>query len=339
MKEPLVSIIIANWNGGSVFEDCIKSLSKIDYRNWELVVVDNGSTDDSIEKLESFRGIKVKTIKNKENVGFAKANNQGVAVSKGKYVLLLNNDTKVEVSFLSKMVQRMMEDDTIGAIQPKILIMDKPELMDNAGSFMTRIGFLDHWGFLQKDSKEFENERDIFSAKGACILIRKDVVDKVGLFDDDFVSYFEESDFCWKVWLVGKRVVFFPNAKIYHKVGYTIRRLNVLNINFHYYKNRICSLLKSFGLLNLIVVLPIHIIISLGIAFAFLLKGSIKNATMIFRALWWNLVHLPSTLRKRSKIQKLRVVSDGVMFKELMVPVDWGKFYKDFKRVEKDIGN
>ena len=182
--KPLVSVIIVNWNGGQVFKECLSSLSKIDYPNWELIIVDNGSTDGSenLEKdLRPPKGYRV--IHNKKNLGFAPANNQGVELATGKYILLLNNDTKVDLDFLSKLVARMETDPKLAVIQPKIYLMDKPGILDNAGSFFTKIGFLHHWGFMQKDGPEFSVEREIFSAKGACMLIRKKVVEKVAKTD------------------------------------------------------------------------------------------------------------------------------------------------------------
>lgn len=327
-NNPLVSIIIVNWNGGEVFENCLNSIKKIDYPNFELIIIDNGSTDGTQRHAQ---------IKNKTNLGFAPANNQGVKLAKGKYALLLNNDTKVTKDFLSLMVDRMESDNSIAVIQPKILMMDKPGFLDNAGSFFTKIGFLEHWGFGQKDSKEFDKEKEIFSAKGACMLVRKDLVDKIGLFDSNFVSYFEESDFCWRVWLNGFRVIFYPKAKIYHKVGFTIKRLDVGNINYHYYKNRITSLIKNLGFLNLITIVPIHLSISLGISLAFLVRGKPKNSVMIAKAIFWNIKNISKILSKREDVQKLRIISDREIFRKLSKKVDLSKFFNDFKRVENDI--
>lgn len=338
MIKPLVSIIIANWNGGKVFKNCLDSLVKINYPNWELIVVDNGSTDRS-NKLAQKLKLPAKTllIQNKTNLGFVKANNQGYKESRGKYILLLNNDTKVDPSFLNILVSKAIEDSTIGVLQPKMFLMDKKGYLDNAGSFLTRIGFWHHWGFLEKDSKEFDKEREIFSAKGACMLIKRSVIEKAGLFDNDFVQYFEETDFCWRVWLSGFRVLFYPKAVIYHKVGFTIRRQNVLDINFHYYKNRVASQLKNFSLINIILILMPHLIISIGVAFLFLIRGKVNNSLMIISAIWWNTTNLLGTLKKRSFIQKNRVVSDDFLINKLSVPVNWSRFINDFKRVEEDI--
>lgn len=338
MSQKLVSIIIVNWNGGKVLEDCLNSLEKISYKNWQLVFVDNGSNDGSDAFPEKIlTSLKISIIKNKENLGFAYANNQGFEKAKGEYILLLNNDTVVTTNFLSILVDKMNLDSSLGVTQPKIYMLDKKGYLDNAGSFITRIGFWDHWGFGEKDSQEFNIEKEIFSAKGACMLIRKSVIEKVDLFDPDFVSYFEESDFCWRVWLAGYRVLYYPKSHIYHKVGFTIKRQNVLNINFHYYKNRICSLIKNLEILNLLITLSSHLFISLGIAFIFLVRGNRKGSIMIIQAIMWNIININKTLNKRVHVQKTRKISDRQLFKNLLHPVNWIKFFRDFKRVEEDI--
>jgi GT2 family glycosyltransferase len=270
-------------------------------------------------------------------LGFAQANNQGCEVARGKYILLLNNDTLVEPDFLSKLVSRIEKDSSLGVIQPKIYMMDKPGYLDNCGSFLTRIGFLSHWGFGEKDGKEFNSEREIFSAKGACMLIRREVIEKVGLFDPDFVSYFEESDFCWRVWLGGWKVLFYPETSICHKIGFTIRRLDVVNLNFHYYKNRISSLTKNLGTFNLLTILPLHLAISFGIFISMLLRGRAKESLIIVKAILWNVIFLPKLLKKRAWVQKMRKLGDRELFKKILLPVNWSKFYGDFKRVETDL--
>jgi len=331
---------MANWNGGDVYKKCLYSLAKITYSNWELVVVDNGSTDGTTDiSLDPKYKIKNSIlIKNKTNLGFAPANNQGLEKSNGKYLLLLNNDTLVDEDFLNVMVEKMEKDISIGVLQPKIRMMDTPSYLDNAGSFFTRIGFLHHWGFGKKDGKEFDKEREVFSTKGACMLIRKSVLEKTqSLFDNDFMSYFEETDFCWRVWLAGYRVIYFPKTEIKHKVGYTIKRLDVGNLNFHYYKNRICSLIKNLSIPSLFYILPAHIIVSLGIYFVFLIRGNGKNSSLIIKAFIWNISNINRTINKRFAIQATRKITDKDLFNKLTVPVNWKAFFDDFRRVEKDI--
>ncbi len=338
-KLPLVSIIIINWNGGSVFKDCLTSLSQITYPNWELVVVDNGSTDESLSFAKNFSlaKVKVQILENKTNVGFAPANNQGFEVSRGEYVLLLNNDTKVEKDFLTKMVAKMESDPTIGVMQPKIYMMDKPEYLDNAGSFFTKTGFLIHWGFGKKDATEFDQEREVFTVKGACMLVRRELITKVGLFDPDFVSYFEETDFCWRVWLVGFRCIYFPGTHIYHKVGFTSQRLEVISVNYHSLKNRIVSLIKNLNGFNLIGVMFQHMAILIGLTFYYLIKFQFRQAKMFIDAIVWNIGHLSSTFVKRRKIQKLRKVSDKYIFDKVCQKFEIVEMFKHFSHVEKNL--
>lgn len=334
-KDPLVSIIIVNFNGGKVIEECLASIKKLTYSNFETIIIDNASTDGTG---------KYATIKNKKNLGFAVANNQGAKLAKGKYILLLNNDTKVPPKLLNILVKRAEKSPKIGVIQPKIYIMDNPQYLDNAGSFLTQIGFLRHWGFQSKDSAEFGKEREIFSAKGACMLIRKDVIDQTGLFDESFFMYFEESDFCWRVWIAGYKIIFYPKIHIYHKVGFTTKRADVLILNYHYYKNRITSLIKNFDNFNVSWIVPLHIFLSLGIATVFFARGSMKKSSLILLAIKWNLTHLGAILEERKKVQKLRKVPDSYIFERIGRKVNMIKllmfkdsFFEDFKRVEKDI--
>ncbi|HWA52012.1 MAG TPA: glycosyltransferase family 2 protein [Patescibacteria group bacterium] len=326
--KPKVSIIIVNFNGGEVFENCLQSIKKLDYTNYETIVFDNGSRDGT-QKYAS--------LKSKKNIGFVGGNNEALKIAKGKYILLLNNDTLVKKDLLDVMVNKMESDETIGVIQPKIYLMDKKDYLDNAGSFWTNIGFLDHWGFNQKDSKEYDSEREIFSAKGACMMIRKDLIKKIGLFDEDYFAYFEESDFCFRVWIAGKRVVYFPKTSIQHKVGFTTKRSNVSFLNYLYYRNRIQCLIKNLEVKDLISVLSAHFFVSLGIAFVFLIRGSIENFFLVMRAIKWNFVNLNATLKKRKNVQNYRVYKDEEIFARVGHKVNWSKFFGDFKRIEKDL--
>lgn len=335
-NEPLVSIIIVNWNGEEVFRECLKSLAKIKYKNYELIIVDNNSVDGSENFYKKIKLNNTRTIilKNTQNLGFAPANNQGFKKSKGEFLLLLNNDTKVAKDFLNIMVEKMKSDNSIGALQPKIFLMDKKNYLDNAGSFMTRTGFLQHWGFMRKDSREFDQEREVFSAKGACLLIRTDVVKKTKLFDDRFVSYFEETDFCWKVWLVGKRVIYYPKTFIFHKVGFTSKKQNQIEVNFNSFKNRICSLLKNLDDRNLILIGGVHLILILGLSIYYLVKLEFYKSWMIIKSILWNLINIEETIREREFIKKIRKITDDEIFSKLMINMSFNEMFTHFGRVE-----
>lgn len=336
MLPPKVSILIVNWNGKEVFKDCLEALEKLTYPSWELILVDNGSIDGS-ENLVSDYKLNFKEyilIKNPKNLGFAPANNQGIKRSSGEYILLLNNDTKITPDFLSIMVDRMEQEQEIGAMQPKIFLSDLEGYLDNAGAFLTTSGFLQHWGFKKKDSNEFDNERLIFSAKGACLLTRKALVDKIGLFDDDFGSYFEESDFCYRVWLAGFKVLYYPRARIYHRLGATSKKMNQYFVNYHSFKNRILSLFKNLETKNLIMILIPHLVIVSGLSFYYLLRLDFKKSWMVFSSLLWNLGNIFSSINKRIKVQSLRKVSDDDIFPYILENVKLSDMFAHFKKVE-----
>lgn len=335
-KLPQVSIIIVNWNGGKIFKNCLKSLEKLLYPNWELIIVDNGSNDNSelLYKEVHLNAKRVKLLKNKTNLGFAEANNQGYKVSKGEFVLLLNNDTKITPNFLNVLLKSFEKDKKLGVVQPKIKVMDKKDRLDNSGTFLTKTGFLEHWGYMEKDGKEFNKEKYIFSAKGACMLTKREVIDKVGLFDKDFGSYFEESDFCWRAWLAGWKVKYIPNTYIYHKVGFTSKKMSQIDVNYVSLKNRICSFCKNLDQKNLFLILGTHIIIIIGLGVYYLIKLEFSKSSMVFRALSWNITNIDKTRKKRYKVQKLRTKKDDEIFKYFMHKVDWSKQFSHFRKVE-----
>ncbi len=332
MKYPLVSIIIVNWNGKDLLSACLASFKKVDYPRMEIIVVDNGSTDGSVEMSRRFR---VKLIKNKENLGFVGGNNQGFAEARGKYVLLINNDTEVEPDFLKILVGVMESRPKVAAVQPKIILKSLGKLQSGS-SFFTSNGFLHHYGFLKDpDDPVFNKEMKIFSANGACVLIRKEIVDKTGgLFDPDFFAYFEESDFCWRMILAGYDILYYPQAVIYHKGRQTSRRLTSGFTQYHSFKNRLCSLLKNLSAKEAVKVLPVHIVFSGIWIGGFIVTGKFESALSIPRAYWWNLRHLKETWQKRRFVQdKIRRIPDSKIMKELKRRQELGSYLLFFYKM------
>lgn len=315
MINPKISIIIVNYNQVKITIDCLDSLSKIAYPNYEIILVDNNSQDDSIKKIKE-KYPKIKLIEIQENSGFTGGNNTGLKSANGDFILLLNNDTKVKPNFLEPLVEDMLSDSKLGIIQSKILVMDNPRFLDNVVSYQTVTGFLYHQGYLDKDGPKYSNFLYSFSAKGACILIRKEVL-KLELFDDDYFAYFEETDLCWRAWLLGFKVGFEPRSIIYHKMGATSSKMNKSFVHYHSFKNRIRTIIKNADTFTLMWMLPTHIIMCIGLSIYFLFTE--KNGTLsILKAFWWNIRNLYKTLSLRKKIQSSRKVSDDEIFKQVM---------------------
>lgn len=314
----LVSVIIVNWNGREHLAKCLPSLFGQDYRRIEVVVVDNGSTDGSVEFLKS-KYPQVKIVRNKENLGFAPANNQGYQVGTGEYVLFLNNDTRVTKNFLTELLKVISTSRTIGGVQSKLLLMNHPKQLDSVGSFLTYSGFLYHWGVFAKDSPKYNRQMPVYSAKGACMLFRREVLEEVKVagevLDGAFFAYFEETDMCHRVWLAGYRILYVPTSVVYHKFGATSIRLFKPFVEFHSYKNRINSYIKNLGARKLAVLLPTHLVICEALSLIFIFKGSLPMFGAIQKAIFWNLLNLKTTLKKRKYIQTvIRQVKDDIIF-------------------------
>ncbi len=329
-KLPLVSIIISNLNGEEWLKNCLSSLKEQDYPHIELILIDNGSEDKSIDFIKcSYPTVKI--IENDHNLGYAMAGNQGAEQASGELLLFLNNDTEVKKDFLSILVQKILESPQIAACQPKIRFLQEKEKIDSVGSFPTLSGFLYHLGHLEKDQGQYDRLGDIFSPKGACVLIRKNVFEKMGGFDSDFFCYFEETDLAWRIWLGGYRITLASQAVIYHKMGATCEKMNFEFLQYHAHKNKICSFLKNLEVLQLIWFLPLHLVFYFLPTPIFLVTFKFKKIFTLLNALWWNISHLKETLRKRRIVQeKIRMLSDKDLFKNKIVPIPWRILFWNF---------
>jgi GT2 family glycosyltransferase len=265
---PKVVIIILNWNGWKNTVECLESLYKIDYPNYEIVVVDNGSKDDSVRKIGKYADGKIKVeskflqydfsnkplklikptndrlpflqfnkelilIENKTNLGFAEGTNVGLRLAQkhlADYVLLLNNDIVVDRRFLSELIHAAEEAPQIGIVGPTIYYYDRPSTVDFAGENLT---------LWRVKGKEFctksKNPREVDKIEGSCMLIRRSLLDKIGLLYPKFWAYWEETDFCFRAKKAGFKVVYLPKSEVWHKVASSLGENNSLR---QYYLNR-----------------------------------------------------------------------------------------------------
>jgi hypothetical protein len=332
MKE-LVSIIIVNWNGLRWLPDCFGSLSKQDWANYEIIFVDNASKDESVDWVKR-NYPKTKILINKENLGFSDANNIGYKEAHGKYVLFLNNDTRVTKTFLSELVKVLESDPKIGGAQSKILLMDHPSTHDSVGAFLTPTGFLYHYGFGAKDNSGYDKQIDLYTAKGACMMFKKDVLKKIevekDILDPSYFAYFEETDMCHRVWLAGYRIVYAYRSVILHKMGATSSSLNNAFVQYHSFKNRINSYSKNLGTRLFWQILPFHIFLSICMAWYMLFRGKFSIWLAIHRAIWWNIRSLRRTKKKRKMIQQhIRTLADDQLQEKIMRYPSY-RYYQSF---------
>jgi GT2 family glycosyltransferase len=213
---PTVSIVILNYNGGEDVLECLKSVTKIDYPAYEVIVVDNGSTDDSLFKIKNGYP-QIRIIENKRNLGFAEGNNVGMRESVSDYILLLNDDTVVGKSILKDLVEAMQTDPNIGIAGPEILYYDAPDQIWSAGGKISLFGYASHLGKGRK--VESHNHTDFVPyICGCAIIIKKEVLNKIGLLDKEYFVYFEDADYCFRANKAGYRCLYVPSPTVWHKV-------------------------------------------------------------------------------------------------------------------------
>jgi hypothetical protein len=245
---PVVSVIVLNWNGGEYLRSCLDSLFTQDYDNLEVIVVDNGSTDGSIDLVKGYRHIRL--IENGENLGFAAGNNVGIRQSKGEYVVVLNNDAELEESCIKEMKRALEQDSRYGACASRILLKFEQDLLDAAGIVVCPDGLSIGRGRLEKADR-YDREEEVFFASGCCMMCRKAMLDDVKLgndyFDEAFLMYADDTDLGWRARLRGWKCVYAPEAKVYHLHSASSESYSPLKA-FLVERNRIWVQVKYFPL-------------------------------------------------------------------------------------------
>ncbi len=223
MYHPRVSIVILNWNGLDDTVECLESLRKVTYPNYEVIVVDNASEGDDVRIIREKFGDYIHVIENEENYGFAEGSNVGIRYalsSNADYVLLLNNDTVVHPDFLTELVKDALVDKNIGIVGPTMYYYDRPEKVAVSASF------INYWTaniFSQRrgqiDTGQVEDTFEVDCVGGFCMLISRDVLLSAGLLDPRFFFGYDDVDICIRAARQGFRILFVPRSKVWHKIS------------------------------------------------------------------------------------------------------------------------
>lgn len=217
-----VEVIILNWNGKEDTIECLNSLQKVKYDNFEITVVDNASTDDSVEIIAA-EFPSVKLIKNNMNLMYAGGNNVAIKeVLNGDavHILILNNDTILHEDFLEHLVKVFRSDEKVGIVAPKINYYSDRKLIWYAGGFVNFFtGNIYHRGLRKQDDGKYDLSNEVDYATGCCMLIKRELFEKIGLLDEAYYIYTEDVDFSFKAQAAGYKVVFEPRSLIWHKVS------------------------------------------------------------------------------------------------------------------------
>lgn len=316
-----ISIIIPHWNGIDVLSECLESLKKSTYQNKEIIVVDNASTDGSQEWIKENHP-DIILIENYQNHGYAGGCNRGVSTAKGDWLLFLNNDTIHEPDWLEHLADAATSQNDIVAVQPKIRNYYERKLFDyagGAGGHMDLFCFPFAKGRLfleqEEDSGQYDTADDIFWASGTAFMVRKDIFEHAGRFDETFFAHQEEIDLCWRLQLMGNRIVFEPKAVVYHK--------NAVSLPMHsfrkYYlnhRNSFFMLLTNYNLPLTLYFLPVRLMLEfVAIAYA-LAKWDLRHFGAVFKSLFWLIIHPFVIIKKRRLIRKVRIINDREILKK-----------------------
>ena len=247
LKTPLISIIIVNWNGKPFLEDCLGSLRQQSFRDFETVLVDNGSRDGSLEFVRE-RFPEVRTFALADNRGFAGGNNAGIAVAHGKYIALLNNDTKADPQWLARLVDALhASGDRTGMWASKILSFGSPVVIDNVGLLLYPDGTGRGKGRLEQDHGQYDRETEALLPSGCAGLYRRSMLDEIGLFDEEYFAYADDVDLGLRGRLAGWGCRFVPDAVVHHRYSASSSAYSPLKA-FLVERNRLWVLWKYFPL-------------------------------------------------------------------------------------------
>lgn len=218
--QPLLSIVIPNWNGLKFLQTCLDALKRQTYTHLEVVIADNASSDGSQAFIKTNYPY-VRLIELPENRGFTGACNAGMQAAQGELICLLNNDTEVDKGWAAAVVDAFAHHPEVGVVASKMLMFDQRDTIHTTGDFFTTEGKPGNRGVWQRDTGQYDREEYVFSACGGSSVYRREMLDKIGLLDDDFFFSLEDVDLGWRAQLTGWRCLYTPKAIVYHHLSAT----------------------------------------------------------------------------------------------------------------------
>ena len=263
-----VSIVIPNYNGKHFLKDCLEAVFAQDIKDQEVIVVDNGSTDGSLEYLENYPAVRVIVLD--KNYGFCRAVNEGIKAADSEYVILLNNDTEVDKNFAKELLTAIKADQKIFSCSSKMIQFHNREFMDDAGDYYCALG----WAFGRGKGgsvKNYEDETDVFAACAGAAVYRKELIEKLGYFDEAHFAYLEDVDIGYRARIHGYRNVYAPKAVVYHVgSGFSGSTHNAFKVKLSS-RNNIYLAYKNMPLLQILLNSPL-LILGHGVKWLFFLK-------------------------------------------------------------------
>jgi len=327
---PSVSIVIVNFNGRELLKQCLRTLLGTGYPNYEIVVVDNASTDGSLTELKQSFGSdsRIRIVENSENVGHSEGCNIGARMTKGQYLVFLDSDIEFDdEDWLWELVRVMENDDTVGLAQAKIVLAEDKRCLD---SVCVAVDALGTWAANYGAKEEgFKENFEILAASSGCCIVRRDVFDEVGGFDSDYFIYDDDTDLSLRARLLGYRVLFVPSALAIHRGG-ILRGVSGLML-YHSSKNRMSTVLKNYELRNVWWRFSVLAFFTFMVSVGFFAVKKHDEAKATLRGLINPIRALPEIWRKRLLFQSKRRVKDSELVKGGFIRNDFQSTLQDFK--------
>jgi len=330
-QRPLISIIVLNYNDKIFVNSCLESVLNSNYSNFEVIFVDNASTDGSSETVRKNFGSdrRIHIVRNSKNLGFASGNNVGLRFARGKYIVFLNVDTLVDPQWLEELSKVMEKDSKVGVAQSKLLSLSDKRKIDCVGGFIDRFGWSHRKGEGEIDIGQYDKVYEIFYAVGAAMAIRRSVLEKVGAFDSKFFIYFEDTDLCWRVRLSGYRIVCVPKSIVFHAVRGTMRK-SPLGSLFHGCKNNLAMLTKNYELHNVVRYLPLDVVFVLVAVLFQTARGEVDRGVAYLKAILWNIVNFKYVWSRRLEVQShIRNLSDKALLSQKELVLGRALFFEE----------
>ncbi|MCG2767418.1 MAG: glycosyltransferase family 2 protein [Anaerolineae bacterium] len=302
----MISVIIPNWNGTTLLPGCLDSLRTQTHPDYEVILVDNASTDDSVEMIRR-EYPEVRVLELARNLGLTGGVNAGIAIARGEIIALLNNDAEASPAWLTELEAALARHPEAGSVASKMLLYDHPKTINSAGDFYRTDGILGNRGVWQQDDGEFDQEDFVFGGCGGAVAYRRTLLEQIGLFDEDLFMYCEDVDLSWRAQLAGWGCVYAPLAVVHHRLsatggGVLASYYNGRNCIFVIVKNYPSSLLRKHWLS----IIHAQLKIAENTLRAF--RGNSARARL--RGQLAGLCGIPFLLGKRGRTQSLRRVSD-----------------------------
>ena len=316
---PRTSIVVINWNRRALLEQCLRSIEQQTERDFELILIDNGSTDGSLDVLKHFSFPALQVIRNTENRGYTPAVNQGIRAARGRFIALINNDVVLATNWLAEALSGFARDAQIGMCASKILLALEPGRIDKVGHLLYPDGQNYGRGHRELDRGQYDRVEEVLWPDGATAIYRVELFETSGLFDEDFFAYGDDAELGLRAQLCGWKCLYLPAAVSQHHHSATLGPYSPAKI-FLVERNRIWLALKLFPWPHLLAV-PVYTAVRFAYSLGALLarRGDVGRSTRegsvwglvgaVLRAQWAAFVTLPRMLAKRRDVARHRKIS------------------------------